>query len=124
MAQSAQAAIREQYRDPDLCLDDVAQATGVSPRHLQRVLRTRQGESFRAVLLRTRMERARQLLEGRSSHSIQAVARMVGYRQASGLRQAFVRFWGVQPSSVRRPWDSDAQYDAAFRRAEARDDQP
>jgi AraC-like DNA-binding protein len=98
---AACAVIRERYRDPDLALADVAAAVGVSTRQLQRVFREVGGENFRSCLLRVRMERAAALL-GRENEPlpVHVVARHVGYRQASGLRQAFRRHFGVNPSTI------------------------
>lgn len=104
LLRDARRFLRGAYADPDLTLADLAEAIGTSPRHLQRVFLDEAGESFRSCLLRIRMERARVLLtrSGRSL-SVEKVARRVGYRQASGLRQAFMRYYGQNPSEVRPP---------------------
>ncbi len=74
---------------------------GASPRQLQRVFREEGGEEFRSYLLRVRMERARALLTREHDPlPVRVVATRVGYRQASGLRQAFVRFYGHTPSKI------------------------
>lgn len=47
------------------------------------------------------MDRSRTLLTRTNRPlSIAATARAVGYRNPSGLRQAFVRFYGVAPSAI------------------------
>jgi transcriptional regulator GlxA family with amidase domain len=47
------------------------------------------------------MDHARRLLSRKKgSLSVRAAARQVGYREASGLRQAFVRHFGLNPSDV------------------------
>jgi AraC-like DNA-binding protein len=97
----AHAEVRRRYRDPDLSLADVASVIQCSPRQLQRIFREEGGEEFRAYLLRVRMERARTLLaRERNPLPVRVVARRVGYRQASGLRQAFARYYGYNPSEV------------------------
>ena len=59
------------------------------------------GEDFRSCLLRVRMERAQRLLSRRKHNfTVGATARAVGYRQANGLRQAFLRFYGYNPSEI------------------------
>lgn len=94
----AKAAVRERYGEFDLILDDIAEDAGASRRQLQRVFIELQGESFRAYLLRTRMqEAARRLRRGETGR---ATAPRVGYRKPSGLRQAFLRFYGVNPSEM------------------------
>lgn len=84
-----------------MALADIAEELGCSPRQLQRVFREEGGEDLRSYLLRVRMERARKLLSREKDPlPIVAVAPMVGYRRPSGLRQAFLRYWGVNPSDV------------------------
>jgi AraC-like DNA-binding protein len=104
LLRSAQACIRAEYPDPDLDLRQVAQAVGASPRQLQRVFREQAGEDFRGYLLRIRMEAAVQLLtRQRNPLPIYKAARRVGYRQHSGLRQAFLRYYGYNPSEIQEP---------------------
>lgn len=97
----ARRVVRARYRDPDLSLLDVADAVGTSPRQLQRVCREEGGEDFRTMLLRVRMREAVRLLT-REPNQVPAVhvAPRVGYRGASGLRQAFRRLHGCPPSAV------------------------
>lgn len=98
---AARAVVRERYVDFDLTLAEVASDVGSSPRQLQRIFREEGGEDFRRYLLRVRMERAAELLSReRNPLSIKAVAPRVGYRQASGLRQAFRRHFGCNPSEI------------------------
>lgn len=98
---AAQRAIRERYTEFDLALGDIAKGVGCSTRQLQRVFAELADEDFRSYLLGVRMERARRLLSRRKGGlTVGAAARSVGYRQASGLRQAFVRFYGENPSEV------------------------
>lgn len=97
----AEALIADRLGETDLSIGDVAAELGISVRQLQRQFREEAGTTFRAVLLRARMERARTLLS-RSDNPlpVRAVAPIVGYRGASGLRQAFVRHFGCNPSEV------------------------
>lgn len=97
----AKDVIGRAYRDPGLSLADVAAPLGVSSRHLQRIFREEGGEDFRGYLLRVRMEKAAELLSRkRNPLPVRATARRVGYREASGLRQAFLRFYGYNPSTI------------------------
>ena len=94
-------AIRERQGEFDLNLTDIAEEVGCSTRQLQRVLTELEGEGFRSYLLRVRMETAHRLLSRRKQPStVRKAARAVGYREASGLRQAFKRFYGYNPSDV------------------------
>lgn len=97
----AERVIQRRLADGDLDLAYVAAEVGVSARQLQRVFREEGQETFRAALLRVRMERARLLLE--REHNPLPVVRVstsVGYSKPSGLRQAFLRYWGINPSEV------------------------
>ena len=101
LLREAHRYIGRSYTDPDLDLGDVAAGISASKRQLQRVFREEGGEDFRSYLLRIRMERATVLLTRKKNPlPIHVTARRVGYRQASGLRQAFVRFYGYNPSEV------------------------
>lgn len=100
----ARQAIRKRHGEFDLSLTEIAEDVGCSTRQLQRVFREVGGTDFRSYLLRVRMQRAHRLLaRAKSAPSIQQTAWQVGYRQASGLRQAFLRFYGYNPSSIRTP---------------------
>ncbi len=99
----AKRAIAERYGELDLGLDDIAGSVGVSRRQLQRLFREIEGEPFRDYLLRVRMDRARELLSRETNPlTIRATALRVGYREPSGLRQAFRRRFGINPSEVQR----------------------
>jgi len=114
----AKRVIGRRYGEFDLGLADVAEEVGCSTRQLQRVFREVGKTDFRSCLLEARMERAHRLLSRKTNApSVRAVAREVGYREASGLRQGFVRFFGYNPSSIRA---APADYDQIWKQAEAR----
>jgi AraC-like DNA-binding protein len=114
----AERVIGERYAEFDLGLADIAEDVGASPRQLQRVFREVGGTDFRSCLLKVRMERARRLLSRKTNApSVRAAARQVGYREASGLRQAFARYFGLNPSDVQAP---PPDYDDFWRAAENR----
>ncbi|MGN6588373.1 MAG: helix-turn-helix transcriptional regulator, partial [Solirubrobacterales bacterium] len=94
----AKRVIGKRYGEFDLALADVAEDLGCSTRQLQRVFAEIGGTTFRNYLLSVRMERARRLLS--RGLTVRETARRVGYREASGLRQRFVPYFGVNPSDV------------------------
>lgn len=113
---NAQRVIRQRYSEFDLGLSDVAEDVGCSPRQLQRVFRELADTEFRSFVLRVRMEQAHRLLSRKKEGlTVRAAARAVGYREASGLRQAFLRFYGYAPSEI-QPEGPD--YDRFWREAE------
>jgi AraC-like DNA-binding protein len=122
LLEAAERAIRARYAEVDLGLNEIAEEIGTSPRQLQRVFREVGGTDFRSYLLEVRMKRARRLLSRKQgAPSIRATARQVGYREASGLRQRFKPFFGVNPSDVRAEEEYD--YDAAWKAAEGESEQ-
>jgi two-component system response regulator YesN len=100
----AHEVIGARYAEFDLGLVAVAEGVGCSTRQLQLVFRECDGTDFRSYLLRVRMEQAHRLLSRKKDGlSVRKAARAVGYREASGLRQAFVRFYGYNPSEIQPP---------------------
>ena len=120
LLQAAKRVIRERYAEFDLALGDVAEEIDTSPRQLQRIFREVGDTDFRSFLLRVRMEHAHRLLSRKKDGlTVRAAARAVGYREASGLRQALQRFYGpdFMPSAI-QPEPPD--YDRLWRDAERR----
>jgi two-component system response regulator YesN len=118
----AKRVIGKRYGEFDLGLADIAEDVGCSTRQLQRVFHEIGGTDFRSYLLSVRMERARALLSRKTrAPSVREAAREVGYREASGLRQQFVRYFGMNPSDVRAP---PPDYDELWRAAEDRESEP
>lgn len=115
----AEQAILKRHPEFDLALSDIAAEAGCSTRQLQLVFREVGGTSFRDHLLLVRMEQAHRLLSRKTGNwSVRKVARAVGYREASGLRQRFKPFYGYNPSEVA---SESYDYDAAWREAERAD---
>jgi AraC family transcriptional regulator, regulatory protein of adaptative response / methylphosphotriester-DNA alkyltransferase methyltransferase len=114
----AERIIKKRYAEFDLALADIAAEAGCSTRLLQMVFREVGGTTFRDHLLRVRLENAHRLLSRKAGNwSVRNVARAVGFREASGLRQRFKAFYGYNPSEVS---SEDFDYDAAWRAAEER----
>lgn len=100
----AKRVIGRRYGEFDLGLADIAEEVGCSTRQLQRIFREVGETDFRSQLLSARMERARQLLSRRGGGlTVREAARLVGYREASGLRPRFLQYFGVNPSEVQAP---------------------
>ena len=80
-------------------LSDVSRALGMSDRSLQRKL-TGLGTSFRQVVDEVRREQVMHLLRS-SDMSLDAVAMMAGFSDASSLHRAFARWMGQTPQAWR-----------------------
>lgn len=95
----ATAIVAQEY-GTDVSLDDIARRVASSRRQLQRAYKEIGDTTFREHLTLVRMERAAELLAGRSL-TIRDVARRVGYRQPAQFAKAFRRHHGTSPSTYR-----------------------
>jgi AraC-like DNA-binding protein len=96
-----QRALRwiNEHCDEDLGRPSVAQAIGVSPPRLSRLIRVHAGRGFNELLNRARIDRAKELLDhGRSALE---VALEVGFADASYFTKVFRRQTGMTPSAYR-----------------------
>lgn len=92
--------VAERYREP-LGLAQVADAVGVSPFHLSRVVASATGIPIYRMIRRRRLREALELLLERDG-SISRIALTVGFASHSHLTDAFRREYGLTPSAVRR----------------------
>src|ERR671917_766611 len=93
-------AIVETEYGSDLSLDDIARRVASSRRQLQRAYAEIGNTTFREHLTAVRMDKAAELLAGRSL-TVREVAHRVGYRQPAQFAKAFRRHLGVAPSDYR-----------------------
>jgi AraC family transcriptional regulator len=84
----------------DLSLSGMAAAANLSPFHFARTFKRTTGLSPHQYVLRTRMERAQELLEN-TELQIGEVAKRVGFASPSHFSQQFRRIIGVAPSNLR-----------------------
>ncbi|RDI64739.1 GlxA family transcriptional regulator [Nocardia pseudobrasiliensis] len=91
----------EHHLDKPLSQTDIARAAGVSVRTLQRHFQEQLGTTALQWLLRTRIDRARQLLET-TDLSIEQIADQCGFGSAVTLRHHFGRKIGVAPLAYRK----------------------
>lgn len=100
---AARTYIDRHLRDPGLSAARVADAVGVSPRHLSRVFADA-GESVPRHILGRRLDLARRQLERPETADldIAEIARLSGFVSASHFSRAFVERYGERPGDVRR----------------------
>lgn len=116
MLAAAEQAIRARHTEFDLALFEIAEDVGTSPRQLQRVFRELADTDFRSALLKVRMEHAHRLLSRKQTGlTVRRAARAVGYRESSGLRWQFKRFYGYNPSEAQ---SEGPDYSELWREAE------
>ncbi|MBJ6762283.1 AraC family transcriptional regulator [Myxococcaceae bacterium JPH2] len=95
-----QAHVEEAMEHGEPLLARVCARLGMSPRGLQRRLKS-EGRTFREVTEDARLEKARRLLAD-DSLNVEGIAQRVGYSDARALRRAFERRTGMTPGRYRR----------------------
>ena len=96
------ARVDVRFADPSTHVGGVAAELGMTPRHLQRVLRRACGLNFGQYLRRRRVtEAARLLLDDGMSLRIKEVAARVGLNDTRTLDRHFFREFGMTPGQFR-----------------------
>ncbi len=84
----------------DLSAEAIAARVYLTASHLRRVFKNIMGVTLQDYVLRTRMERARELLADPASR-VHAVASQMGYESTSYFCMVFKRFFGVSPGEFK-----------------------
>ena len=92
--------IAENYADPGLDLEKVANSLPISPVQLSHILNQEVGVSFRQLLRRTRIEEAKRLLAS-SRYSVKEVAVRVGFADSHYFSRTFKELTGESASEYR-----------------------
>ena len=93
--------IDEQYMDESLSLVSLSSALGVSPNHLSACIKKYAGETFINILIRKRMDKARELLLT-TPMKIQEIAQRCGYSDQHYFSYCFKKYSGTPPHALRR----------------------
>ncbi|PWC63096.1 AraC family transcriptional regulator [Azospirillum sp. TSH58] len=91
----------ERFADP-ITLDELSRQAHVSPSHLSYLFRTELQTSFKGLLGRIRIHKARELLAVDRRLPITEVAMSVGYGDLSHFEKSFRRLVGESPREYRR----------------------
>ena len=86
----------------DLCLGSLARHACLSPSHLSHLFRSTLGVSYKPLLIRMRVARARRLLASDPHAPITGVADAVGFGDLSHFERTFKRLVGCTPRDYRR----------------------
>ena len=81
-------------------VEELAQEAKMSPEHLRRLCHKQFGRSAKQQLAHLKMRKARILL-GDESNKVEAIAKAVGFPNASAFSNAFQKFMGFRPSEMR-----------------------
>ena len=90
----------------DLCVENLAQKAGMSPRNFARIFLKDTGMTPARYIEKTRVESARRRLE-ESEDALEKIASDCGFRSLQALRRSFTRVLRVAPSEYRKRF-SDA----------------
>jgi AraC-like DNA-binding protein len=105
------------FLDPDLTLPALAQALGIQPAHLSRIINERLGKNFFEFVNGYRVEAARQRLArpGSAGEKLIAVALESGFNSLATFNRVFKDLTGRTPSEYRRHPDSGPRESAVSR---------
>ena len=91
------AFIDENYANPDLSIEMVAESVGISSGHLSRLFRKETEYTMMTYLINQRIRAAKNLLKD-YTHKVYEVAELVGYRDITYFSATFKKYVGVSPS--------------------------
>ena len=97
----AQAFIRENLRNPDLCIDRISAALGCTKRYLH-MLFSERGMTVSDYIWRARLQHCRQELETHAGKTVTDVAFSWGFSSSSHFSRVFRKYFGVVPSSIHK----------------------
>ena len=97
----AQHYIEENYGEPEISLNVVAQEVNISPNHFSAIFSQETGKTFVEYLTAVRMEKARQLLRTSSMRTTD-IAFAVGYKDPHYFSTLFKRMQGCTPKEYRK----------------------
>ena len=93
--------IQKNYMDPDLSLNDICSYLNISTSYFSTIFKEMTGETFTEVLIRTRMEKAKELLENTTMKNYE-IAERVGFSDPHYFGISFKKMTGVTPTEYAR----------------------
>ena len=92
--------VAEHFADPDLSLEKVTNAIGISYAYYSHILMKKYGMTFRQMLNETRVKEAKKLL-AKSQLSMKEIAAETGFRNANYFARTFKKLTGMAPREFR-----------------------
>lgn len=106
LCKRALEALDQHCMEADLSLVSISGMLAVSPNHLSACIKKYTGETFINILIRKRMEAARELLAA-SGLKIQEIAQRCGYTDQHYFSYCFKKYCGESPNAMRRRLDAE-----------------
>ena len=106
LCQRALDVLDQHYMEADLSLVSLSGMLDVSPNHLSACIKKCTGETFINILIRKRMEAARELLST-SSLRVQVISQRCGYTDQHYFSYCFKKYCGESPNAMRRRLDQE-----------------
>lgn len=100
-ARMAMDYIQKNYMDPDLSLNDICSYLNISTSYFSTIFKEMTGETFTEVLIRTRMEKAKELLENTTMKNYE-IAEKVGFSDPHYFGISFKKMTGTTPTEYAR----------------------
>lgn len=93
--------IQKNYMDPNLSLNDICSYLNISTSYFSTIFKEMTGETFTEVLIRTRMDKAKELLENTTMKNYE-IAERVGFADAHYFGISFKKMTGCTPTEYAR----------------------
>ena len=93
--------IQTNYMDPDLSLNSICSYLNISTSYFSTIFKDETGETFTEVLIRTRMEKAKELLENTTLKNYE-IAEKVGFSDPHYFGISFKKMTGCTPTEYAR----------------------
>lgn len=106
LTRRALEAIDQNYMDAGLSLVSISGMLDVSPNHLSACIKKYAGETFINILIRKRMEAARELLVS-TPLKVQEISRRCGYTDQHYFSYCFKKYCGESPNALRRRLEAE-----------------
>ena len=104
LCKRALEVLDQHYMDANLSLVSLSGMLAVSPNHLSACIKKYTGETFINILIRKRMEAARDLLVS-TPLKVQEIAQRCGYTDQHYFSYCFKKYCGESPNAMRRRLD-------------------
>lgn len=95
--------IQKNYMDPDLSLNSICSYLNISTSYFSTIFKEVTGETFMEVLIRTRMDKARELLENTTLKNYE-IAEKVGFSDSHYFGISFKKMTGKTPTEYAREY--------------------